>query len=108
MGKVPIGSLKIQNELSHRLGLTLKVPNTKNDSKINMDSFKIRGPQTYNGLSKYLRILDGSNDSYKKKLDEVLCMISDTLRLGKKDSLYTNELDIQVKKWIEDQRFQVT
>ena len=64
------------------------------------NSCKIKRSQTFNALPKHLRILDGSNNTYKKKLDEFLSMIPDAPKSGSGGSSYISvDLDDQIRNW---------
>ena len=93
-------NIEITNTEKHRLGLSVKVPVSKSDSKLTQNSFRITGPITFNALPKELRTLDYSNSVYKSKLDAFLSLILDYPRLEERGNLYSNTLESQLKKWI--------
>ena len=102
---VPNPGISIRRGSHERQGLQLEVNITKTDSKLKSDSFLIRGPLTFNSLPEDLRSLDGSMDSYKKKLDEFLELIPDCPRI---DCGGSNLLNDQIKKWVWKLRYTVT
>ena len=60
-------NFEIEHDESHRLSWKVKL--SKFNTKLKQDSFRIRGPTTFNVLPKDLRSLEGSMDLYKVKLD---------------------------------------
>ena len=66
---VPNPGISIRRNSNDRLGLQLEVDISKTDTKLKGDRFLIRGPLTFNALPEELRLLDGSMETYKNKLD---------------------------------------
>ena len=73
------------------------VPRKRNSSKRYLDSFSVRGPETFNSLPKELRPLKDGMETFKTKLDIFLNMIPDIPRICAGSAYQSNMLDIQIR-----------
>ena len=105
MGLVPNVGIEIQNDSNHRNGLTVKIPAKKGISSFKEFSFGIRGPELFNSLPMDLREMESSMETYKRKLDMFLSVITDCPRIGSGAMSQSNNLDERIRMWKWSLRF---
>ena len=99
MGLVPDVGIRLRKDSSARNGQKIEIPSRKNQLKIRAESFQVRGPTLYNCLPESLRMMEGSMEVYKTKLDEFLSLLPDRPRLDEGSLMHCNELDTVIREW---------
>ena len=99
LGLVPNCGFNIVREASHRNGLMVGTVDKRKISNLRTNSFVSRGPDLFNSLPKDLRILEGSMENYKQKLDSFLGLIEDVTRLEGATSYTNNNLEKRIGEW---------